>query len=316
MNGGRAFSIWEERFMGNQQEQDKKSFKRRTFLKTSMLTVAGMGTAGVGTYYYSKQIEPAWFDITHLTVRLARLTPAFQGYRLVQISDIHTDSTFMSADRLAGLVQTVNALQADLLVITGDFVTRYMPADKHILSELRNLRARDGVIGVMGNHDHAADVDWVSSCLQGTNVQVLNNTIRTIQRGDEMLHIVGMDDLWPTNDDTPEPVWNHLPLLQQVTATFPEQGAAVLLVHEPDFADVTAHVGRYDLELSGHSHGGQVRVPIAGALALPPLAHNYPCGLYQVKDLLHYTNRGLGMVAPRVRLNCRPEITVFELSTK
>jgi predicted MPP superfamily phosphohydrolase len=302
--------------MENRQEQDKKPVKRRNFLKASMLAAAGIGTVGVGSYYYSKKVEPAWYEITHLTLRLPRLTPAFQGYRLVQISDIHVDNTFMTADRLAGLVREVNALQADLLVITGDFVTNYRPAHEPIVSELRNLRAKDGIFGIMGNHDHAAGVGWVRFCLRDTNVQVLDNTMHTVWRGDEMLHLVGMDDLWPMNRGDPEPVWNHLPLLQQVTATLPEQGVAVLLVHEPDFADVTAHVGRYDLELSGHSHGGQVRLPLAGALALPPLAHNYPCGLYQVKDLLHYTNRGLGMVSPRVRLNCRPEITVFELWTK
>jgi uncharacterized protein len=300
--------------MYDQQKHERNTLKRRRFLKVSALTVAGLGAAGVGTYYYSKRIEPAWFDTTYLTLRLPRLTPAFQGYRLVQISDIHTDSNFMTADRLTGLVQAVNALQADMLVITGDFVTRYALANKVTLSELRNLWARDGILGVMGNHDHAANVEWVQSCLNGTNVQVLINAIHTVRRGDEMLHIVGMDDLWPENEDTPAPIWTHLPLLQQMTASLPEQGAAVLLVHEPDFADVTAQVGRYDLELSGHSHGGQVRLPFAGAVELPPLAHNYPCGLYQVGDLLHYTNRGLGMVAPKVRLNCRPEITVFELS--
>ncbi len=300
--------------MENQQIQDKKTFKRRSFLKASVLTVTGMGAGGVGTYYYSKKIEPAWFDITYLTLHLPRLTPAFQGYRLVQISDVHTDSAFMTADRLAGLVHTINLLQADLLVITGDFVTHYRLDDRVTLSELRNLRAKDAILGVMGNHDHDADVEWVQFCLRGTKVQVLFNAIHTVWRGDEMLHIVGMDDLWPTNTDTPEPVWTHLPLLQKVTASLPEQGAAVLLVHEPDFADVAAQVDRYDLELSGHSHGGQVRLPFVGALQLPPLAHNYPCGLYQVKNMLQYTNRGLGMVSPRVRLNCRPEITVFELS--
>lgn len=302
--------------MENQRRQGERPVRRRNFLKTSMLTVASMGAVGVGTYYYSREIEPAWFEITHLTLRLPRLTPAFQGYRLVQISDIHADGTFMTADRLAGLVRDVNALQADLLVITGDFVTSYRPTHKRVVSELRNLRAKDGVFGVMGNHDHAANVEWVRFCLRDTNVQELSNRIHTLRRGGEMLHLVGIDDLWPTNRGTPEPVWNHLPLLRQMTENLPEQGAAVLLVHEPDFADVTAHVGRYDLELSGHSHGGQVRLPMAGALALPPLAQNYPCGLYQVKDLLHYTNRGLGMVSPRVRLNCRPEITVFELSMR
>jgi uncharacterized protein len=314
--GGRAFSIREEKSMENQQKQSKKTtLKRRKFLKDSALTVAGLSVVGAGTIYYSKEIEPSWFDITYLTLRLPHLTPAFQGYRLVQISDIHTDSNFMTADLLAGLVQKINALQADMLVITGDFVTHYLPTDKVTLSELRNLRAKDGVFGVMGNHDHSSDVEWVRFCLHGTNVQELNNKIHTVQRGDEMLHIVGMDDLWPENRGTPPPVWTYMPILQAMTAMLPEQGAAVLLVHEPDFADVAAQVGRYDLELSGHSHGGQVRLPFAGAIKLPPLAHNYPCGLYHVKNMFHYTNRGLGMVSPRVRLNCRPEITAFELST-
>jgi predicted MPP superfamily phosphohydrolase len=190
-----------------------------------------------------------------------------------------------------------------------------MPSDKVILSALRHLRAKDGVFGVLGNHDHSSGVGWVRFCLQGANVQELNNTTHTIRRGEEMLHLVGMDDLWPANRGIPEPIWTHLPLLQQMTAALPEQGAAILLVHEPDFADVAAHIGRYDLELSGHSHGGQVRLPFAGALRLPPLAHNYPCGLYNVKNMMHYTNRGLGMISPRFRLNCRPEITVFELAT-
>jgi predicted MPP superfamily phosphohydrolase len=301
--------------MENQKEQHKTTFKRRNFLKASAFTVVGLGAVGAGTLYYSKEIEPSWFETTHITLRLPHLTPAFQGYRLVQISDIHTDSTFMGADRLAGLVQKVNELEADLLVITGDFVTRYMPAAKQILFELRNLRAKDGVFGIMGNHDHASDVDWVRFCLHGTNVQELQNAVHTVRRGDEMLHLVGMDDLWPSNWGTPAPLATHLPLLQQLTASLPEQGAAILLVHEPDFADISATVGRYDLELSGHSHGGQVSLPFVGPVALPPLSHNYPSGLYHVKNMIHYTNRGLGMVAPEVRLNCRPEITVFELST-
>src|SRR5205085_545862 len=100
----------ENRIMSDQQKEEKTPIKRRTFLKASALTAVGLGAVGVGTYYYSKAVEPAWFDTTYLTLRLPHLTPAFQGYRLVQISDIHTDSTFMTADRLAGLVQKINAL--------------------------------------------------------------------------------------------------------------------------------------------------------------------------------------------------------------
>jgi predicted MPP superfamily phosphohydrolase len=85
------------------------------------------------------------------------------------------------------------------------------------------------------------------------------------------------------------------------------------LVHEPDFADVGAQTGRFDLQLSGHSHGGQINFPLLGPPLLPPCARKYPLGRYQVGEMNLYTNRGLGMVPPKVRINCRPEITVFTL---
>jgi predicted MPP superfamily phosphohydrolase len=98
---------------------------------------------------------------------------------------------------------------------------------------------------------------------------------------------------------------------QAVVRKIPEQGAAILLVHEPDFADVAAKAQRFDLQLSGHSHGGQVRLPWLGALRLPPLGRKYSCGLYRVGEMWQYTTRGLGMKPPQVRLNCRPEITMI-----
>jgi predicted MPP superfamily phosphohydrolase len=88
-------------------------------------------------------------------------------------------------------------------------------------------------------------------------------------------------------------------------------GATVLLVHEPDFADIAATTQRIDLQLSGHTHGGQIRIPGYGALLLPHMGKRYQAGLYHVESMLHYTNRGLGMLSPQIRLNCRPEITVF-----
>lgn len=128
-----------------------------------------------------------------------------------------------------------------------------------------------------------------------------------------MLHIVGMDDLWPENEGDPVPVWTHQPLLEELTAKLPDTGAAILLVHEPDFADVAAQNSRIDLQVSGHSHGGQVRIPFHGPIVLPPLSRRYAQGLYQTKNLIHYTNNGLGMLPPQIRFGCRPEIALFEL---
>jgi len=293
--------------------QKKKFMTRRNLLKGTLFTTLGLSIAGAGTIYYAYEIEPSWFDITYHQFHLPHLTPAFQGYRLLHISDIHADDAFMTAERLRGLVQTINTLQADAIVITGDFVTDYLPAAKGILFELSRLKARDGVFGVLGNHDHPSGLDWIRNSIHAAGVQELPNQTHTIRRGDQMLHIVGMDDLWPENEGDPVPVWTHQPLLEELTAKLPDTGAAILLVHEPDFADVAAQNSRIDLQVSGHSHGGQVRIPFHGPIVLPPLSRRYAQGLYQTKNLIHYTNNGLGMLPPQIRFGCRPEIALFEL---
>ena len=116
------------------------------------------------------------------------------------------------------------------------------------------------------------------------------------------LHIAGVDDLWTGQDR-----------LDLVLERLPAEGAAILLVHEPDFANTSAKTGRFDLQLSGHSHGGQVSLPFLGPPILPRYARDYPVGRYQVGEMALYTNRGLGTVPPRVRINCRPEISLFIL---
>lgn len=100
-----------------------------------------------------------------------------------------------------------------------------------------------------------------------------------------------------------------LPLLDQLAAG----AGAILLAHEPDFADFSALTGPFALQLSGHSHGGQISLPLLGAPILPPFGRKYPRGRYQVGEMIQYTNRGLGMVQPYGRFNCRPEITLFIL---
>jgi uncharacterized protein len=298
-----------------QQKQDTGRMSRRNFLRGTLLSVGGLSLTGGGTVYYAYNIEPDWLDITYHQFKLPRLAPAFHGYRVVHISDIHADNAFMTTERLTAIVYIINTLHADIIALTGDFVTDYLPMAKPILTVLRDLRTPDGVFGVLGNHDHPAGVEWVRECLQAGNVQELNDKTHTIRRGEQMLHLVGLDDLWPANKGKPQPIWSHLPLLQHITAPLAQTGAALLLVHEPDFADVAAYHGRFDLQISGHSHGGQVRIPFYGPLVLPPLARKYTKGLYQVEHMLQYTNRGLGMLAPYIRFACRPEITVIDLYT-
>ncbi len=275
---------------------------RREVLKGTAglaLRAALVGTAGVG---YGTRIEPRWFDIEPVAVTLPRLDPAFHGYRLVQLSDLHMGD-WRDRARLDEVVALVNTLQPDLIAITGDFVTR-RPADSahDLIGALRLLQARDGVLAVLGNHDQKPNTAVIRQVLQESNILNLDNDVHTIRRGGAALHIGGVDD-----------VWFKMARLDQVLARLPADGAAILLAHEPDFADISAATGRFDLQLSGHSHGGQVVVPLLGPPHLPEMGEKYPSGRYQVGRMIQYTNRGVGMVRPHVRLNCRPEITRFTL---
>lgn len=284
------------------------SISRRAMLKHAVHLALGTAVLGVGGLAYARSVEPEWIEVTRLRLRLPRLAPAFRGYRLVQISDIHMDG-WMTPERLAGVVRLGNAQQPDLVTLTGDYVThgyRRRRRERHVdlARRLGGLRARDGVVGVLGNHDHWSSADFARQSLREAGVVELSNRVHRIRRGDAILHMAGVDDYWTGHAR-----------LDMVLRQLPADGAAILLAHEPDFADESAPTGRFDLQISGHSHGGQVRLPLLGAPVLPPYGQKYPMGLYRVGSMLQYTNRGVGMLSPRVRLNCRPEITVYTLET-
>ena len=250
---------------------------------------------------YATQVEPSWIDVRTVTLTLPHLATEFSGYRLVQLSDIHADR-WMTADRLAHLVERVNQLHPDAVVLTGDFVTRNAEQFASNLVALKQLRPQDKTLGVLGNHDAWSNPDLIQATLEASGVQVLSNQVVTLHRQAALLHIAGVDDVWANRDR-----------LSAVLAALPTAGAAILLAHEPDFADQSAATGRFDLELSGHSHGGQVKLPFVKRF-VPPLANKYPIGQYTVGSMIQYTNRGVGMTGLHVRFNCRPEITVFTLS--
>jgi predicted MPP superfamily phosphohydrolase len=241
-------------------------------------------------------------EVTKVHLPLPRLSAAFHSYRLVQISDLHQDAEIPD-DYLDRVVALVNQQQPDVIVITGDFVTgeaeRYAES---LTRSLRRLEAVDGVVAVLGNHDHEpwSNPKVMRAVLRESGIEELSNAIYTLDCDGELLHIAGVDD-----------VCRGFDRLDVVLNALPQEGAAILLCHVPDFADVSAQSRRFDLQLSGHTHGGQVYLPPLGAPVLPKFGRKYPAGLYTIRQMHLYTNRGLGH--PYVRLNCRPEITVFNL---
>ena len=273
-------------------------------LRRPLSKVAGaVGAALVaGGLLYASRIEPQNVEVTSISLVLPRLDKEFDGYRIVQISDIHMDG-WMSSERLGGLVKLVNEQRPDLIAVTGDFVTAEAGrADRELVDALVVLEAPDGVVAVLGNHDYIADENLVRRIIRDGGLTELSNDFVTLRRGEGRLHVAGVDDFY-----------QRRARLDLILNRLPEEGAAVLLAHEPDFAEVSAPTGRFDLQLSGHTHGGQFRLPLVGAVMRPRVGRIYPSGLYNVDGMLQYTNRGLGMLRPYLRLNSRPEITVLTL---
>lgn len=253
-------------------------------------------------FFYAYYIEPDWIEITSLQLTLPHLAREFDGYRIVQISDIHTDK-WTKPERLSRIFNLVNQQKPDLVAITGDFVTkgqqRFIP---NLKATLPQLAPKDKTVGVLGNHDYWSDPKGVAQALQETGVINLANSVYTIARGNAKLNIAGVDSI-SVGQGRPNLVLQKLP----------KEGAAILLVHEPDFADTGAAIGRFDLQLSGHSHAGQVRLPFIGPIFLPEYGKKYYEGLNKIGSMLEYTNRGLGVSTIHLRFGSRPEITVFKL---
>jgi uncharacterized protein len=273
----------------------RRASRRRVAGASSLLGVCGL--------LYAREVATRRVEVKDMMLTLPRLAPEFDGYRLVQFGDLHLDD-WTKPERLRGITQKVNEQWPDLVVITGDFASysaEQLDAQR-LIEALGALRARDGCVAILGNHDYLTDVTLVRRCIREGGVTELINDVRTLKRGDATLHVAGIDD-----------VMEGRSRLDLVLEKLPESGAAILLAHEPDFADVSAATGRFDVQLSGHSHGGQIGVPLLRRLILPPFSQRYIRGLYEVGGMILYTNRGLGFVHLRLRFLCRPEITVFTL---
>jgi len=258
---------------------------------------------GAGGLLYAREVEPRRLEVVRLELTLPRLAATFDGYRIVQIGDLHLDD-WSKPERLDRTAEMVNEERPDLVVVTGDFASysaRRLDTGR-LVGALRRLSAPDGVLAILGNHDYLTDVKLIRQCIREAGLTELINEVVTLERGGSELHVAGIDD-----------VMEGRSRLDLVLGELPESGAAVLLAHEPDFADVAAATGRFDLQLSGHSHGGQVRVPLLGRAVLPPFSQRYTRGLHRVGGMLVYTNRGLGTVHARLRFGCRPEITALTL---
>ena len=255
-------------------------------------------------FLYGIFIEPNWIDIHTVKLKLPHLASEFNRYRIVQISDLHTDK-LMRGKRLRYIFRLVNQQKPDLIAMTGDFVTEYRQKFIPDLEKsLELLKPKDKTVAVLGNHDYLANPQAIRKALIANGILDLNNSIYSIKRGNATFNITGVDDILLGK-----------PRLDLVLQKLPSEGAAIILAHEPDFADTSAATGKFDLQLSGHSHAGQIRLPFLKPPVLPTLSQKYYQGLNRVGNMKVYTNRGIGMTGLHLRFGSRPEITVFDLVT-
>jgi predicted MPP superfamily phosphohydrolase len=269
--------------------------------------MGALAIAGEGTI-----VEANRPQLVTIEIPLAGLAESWDGFRIVQLSDIHYDEHF-SIVPLRKAIDMVAGLKPDLVVLTGDYVTAPWPRPRDwsavwastgiapCAQWLAKLQAPFGILAILGNHDFSANPLHVAALFQSHGISVLRNHSVSLEREGKRLWFAGLDD-----------VLSGKPDLDLALRGIPIGETIVLLAHEPDFAD---YVGRRPiaLQLSGHSHGGQIRLPLIGPPYLPKLARKYPWGLRRIGPLTLYTNAGIGTIRVPVRLNCPPEVTLITL---
>jgi uncharacterized protein len=278
------------------------STTRRQFF-FSAAALGALALAGDGILF-----EPNLPRIVRREFPLARLPERMDGFTIALLSDFHYDPYF-SVHPIRAAIALVNQLHPDLIVLTGDFVSvpNFGDSEKGALAAepcaqlLRNLNAPYGLWAVLGNHDTDTDPQYVAQALEAQHINVMINESQAIERDGARFWLSGLNDAFSHDVDVPKTL--HI---------VPSGEAVVMLVHEPDFADV---VSRYpvDLQLSGHSHGGQIRIPFLPPFYLPSMARKYYLGTYHIGALTLYTNPGLGTIEVPVRFDCPPEITLVTL---
>jgi uncharacterized protein len=259
----------------------------------------GAGAAAL-TASYSVFIERYLVQVNRYDVFVPNLPPAFVGYQIAHLTDTHL-GWMTSTQFLSEVVGVTNDVGADLIVGTGDFVHRARDEVLGVWPLLRRLKARDGVYCVLGNHDHWADERESLAQLESSGFSVRHRAVSLVRNGQRVL-IMGAGDHMEDNFG-----------LDHVLKAARPEDCRIVLAHNPDSAD-RPRTARIDLMLSGHTHGGQIRIPGYGAPILPVHNKAYDQGLKTVGDLSLFISRGIGCVAIPVRFASPPEVAVLRLT--
>src|SRR4026207_2015060 len=242
--------------------------------------------------------EPYMLTIEHQRIHLNRLPNAFDGFRVVQLSDIH-HGPFSNSDQIERAVETANRLQPDIIALTGDYISKERHYAAPCAEMLGKLKARYGVFAVLGNHDHWVDAALVTDLFRAEGINVLVNQGMRFEKDGAAFWLAGVDDTMVGLED-----------LSLALAGARKDEMKLLLAHNPIILRRAARAS-VDLVLSGHTHGGQVAIRGERASARPN--KRLLKGLWRQGNTQIYVNRGLGTVVLPIRYGCPPDISLLEL---
>ncbi|RPI10253.1 MAG: metallophosphoesterase [Zetaproteobacteria bacterium] len=267
---------------------------RRRFLRAGVGAVAATPVlfSGYGAAYAGRAYDVERFSL-----------PFGRSLRVVQLTDIHA-GIYMTRDDMRRYAAQVIALQPDLFVLTGDFISNSMVCLPGCVEEMARVRARYGTFATLGNHEHVwGNAGEVEAEFRRGGIPLLTNAHTVIRTTEGPFAVAGIDDLQ----------WGRPDLNAALRGLDPAM-PTLLLSHRPEIFPAAAARG-IPLTLSGHYHGGQIKLSLPGGdLSLAHLRSPYPEGLYRIDDSHLYVSRGIGTTFTPVRLNARPEVTVFELT--
>jgi hypothetical protein len=258
------------------------------------ITLAGAGIVGAG---YALAIEPRRVQLNLHELSFPNLPVGLDGLTIGQLSDLHLGHHYSFTNAYRAIDQLLSA-QPEIIVLTGDLVQN-RSAIRHLPNVLQRLQAPLGIYAVPGNHDYWEGMSYIATILRDHGIRLLLNRHWLVERHGARLLLAGVDDHW---DGSPD--------LKLALGGAPEHDFRLLLAHCPDIADEAAAAG-FDLQLSGHTHGGHVRFPGLGPLCLPRHGWRYDMGHFQVGRMQLFVSRGVGGLP--LRFGCPPEVSLFRL---
>lgn len=251
---------------------------------------------------YGVLIEPVWVEVNKLNIVLPNLPNQFNGFSIVHLSDFH-HSLFVRQEYIERCIQKTLSLKPDLVVITGDFVVGSAKYVKSLASKLKLISYKIPTYAVLGNHDYWTDDKIIEKTLIEAKIHVFKNGNVALERNKARIWLLGIEDLWTGNSD----------LNTALAGTNPNE-VKILLTHQPDVVEDIKD--KVDLILAGHTHGGQITLPLIGPPMVPSkFGDKYAAGLFKIGNSQMYVNKGIGIVPPPVRFFTRPEIAYITLKS-